>query len=681
MFEAGGLEYCDAISYHPYNFPNPPETNDVKGSIEGNMFRSKELMRQYGGEKPVWITEYGWVTGLSTGLYAQAVPDKAQASFLVRTYLLSMAFDVEKMFWYDFQNDGSDLHDREDNFGLIDCWEKVAVPYGAKQSYVALTALTNKLRGVEFLQEYKKNIDTRAYKFYRAADDREIVVMYNINGAVEVSLEGETGEMDAFDMFGNPVTVTSLSEDPVYLVGSPGQFDPKELETISWHKIKANFVNTSSFFGIGAGYKGIIQTRDGEECYVIGGESGIPSIPCYVDDTYIFGGINNVALTVKYFDEGAGSFHVTYDAADNTANNKTDAVELKNSKKWQTAVFNIENAGFANRLDGADFKIETDPESEIAFGGVEILKLTKGEIERSSAVLSDVMRLENAMIRLGDNPAGFTYVEKDGRVGLYTENTGGSIFIYVDVNDDMIYDGVNSVKVSIEYFDEGEGFFCIAYDSVNSPWEESEAVQLENTLTWKTAVFELDDAKFSNRSNGGDFRIALWAPKMGASEENVCFGGVTVEKAGDKQNSNEKNTELTDMSGHWSEEQVTALVKRGVVSGYSDNTFKPEQTVQAGEFIKTLILALNVSLPEGNRNSPDVYINKAKELGLVLEGEFADYGKDITKGEILKTAARILGSDTTALRLMDTGEEGGFNADSHATRAEAAVIVFRMLEK
>lgn len=56
---------------------------------------------------------------------------------------------------------------------------------------------------------------------------------------------------------------------------------------------------------------------------------------------------------------------------------------------------------------------------------------------------------------------------------------------------------------------------------------------------------------------------------------------------------------FTDLSeDHWSYQYVSDLVSQGVVNGYPDHTFKPQNTVTWGEAFKLILLAVGVEDPE-----------------------------------------------------------------------------------
>ena len=56
-------------------------------------------------------------------------------------------------------------------------------------------------------------------------------------------------------------------------------------------------------------------------------------------------------------------------------------------------------------------------------------------------------------------------------------------------------------------------------------------------------------------------------------------------------------TEFSDMKDHWAKANVENLRSKGIIDGYEDGTFKPENTVTYGEFIKMLVVAVTGENP------------------------------------------------------------------------------------
>jgi len=170
----------------------------------------------------------------------------------------------------------------------------------------------------------------------------------------------------------------------------------------------------------------------------------------------------------------------------------------------------------------------------------------------------------------------------------------------------------------------------------------------------------------------------------------------------------------------WFYKDVMELTRRGLISGYSDNTFKPSAQIRVDEFIKILVSAIDENIKPSQSNYwADSYINKAKELGIVQDGEFTNYTRYITRGEIARmivragtgTSAKEKGisldvpdnyksysylitdystldpdSKDIALKVFVSGiisgfSDGSFGFDKNATRAEACTILMKFLEK
>ena len=73
LYQAGGLNYLDAVSFHPYD-----ELNVGAEILLPILKQANERMREYndGQTKPIWLTELGWTSG--------KVGELNQANYLVR---------------------------------------------------------------------------------------------------------------------------------------------------------------------------------------------------------------------------------------------------------------------------------------------------------------------------------------------------------------------------------------------------------------------------------------------------------------------------------------------------------------------------------------------------------------------------------------------------------------------
>ncbi|WBB61783.1 hypothetical protein O7599_04310 [Streptomyces sp. WMMC500] len=215
LLRLGGAEYLDAVSVHPYRHPNAPE------GIDDEMAALGKAIRDHSGGKdlPVWLTELGWPTpeGGTTRL--------AQADYLVRSQALALGGGVERFYWYDLLNDGTDPHDNEHNFGLLDWPSKgVTTALAPKESYVAQSVTARQLAGRSFAG--KDPVAEPAYS-YRFGTGRDTVrVMWAAPGPRPATLRA-AGPVEVTDAYGRSTTLRpsggvvrlDLDGQPVFVSG------------------------------------------------------------------------------------------------------------------------------------------------------------------------------------------------------------------------------------------------------------------------------------------------------------------------------------------------------------------------------------------------------------------------------------------------------------------------------
>ncbi len=180
----------------------------------------------------------------------------------------------------------------------------------------------------------------------------------------------------------------------------------------------------------------------------------------------------------------------------------------------------------------------------------------------------------------------------------------------------------------------------------------------------------------------------------------------------------EKIKIFTDMGNHWADETVGKLVDLGIIAGYTDDTFKPNNNITRAEFSKTIRTALKLDLVEGN-SFTDTSNHWAKnEIHTVVENSIidkAEYGDkyspntNITRIEMAKMVVRAMGLEDKAgnragektdfgddrdIKSSDKGyvllaskngiingyPDKTFKPNGQATRAEASTMIINMLE-
>lgn len=213
-----GEKYMDIIAIHPYNEFIPESSNPTWGYV-GKFDIAHSKMEEYGyGDLPIWATELGWPLN--------NFPN--QAEYTVRLSLLNEAHKermMDKMFFYDFQNDGVRPDESENNYGMIKAWKGADVPYAAKESYLAMSNYNAILGGAELVSFEERNNGDYVYKFI-SKSGKTVYALWNINGDNNViSIDTDLNEATLYDFYGNAekqrvnqgrVSV-SVSGAPVYL--------------------------------------------------------------------------------------------------------------------------------------------------------------------------------------------------------------------------------------------------------------------------------------------------------------------------------------------------------------------------------------------------------------------------------------------------------------------------------
>lgn len=177
---------------------------------------------------------------------------------------------------------------------------------------------------------------------------------------------------------------------------------------------------------------------------------------------------------------------------------------------------------------------------------------------------------------------------------------------------------------------------------------------------------------------------------------------------------------FSDTAGHWAELSIGRAAEIGLVGGYPDGTFNPDGTLTRAAFVKMIVRALNLpSVVPQTPTFPDTaghwvvtqgFMEAAVQAGLVTTAEFGgrfDPDKAITREEIAVMAARALGekpddweryaiagtdaaeitpwrapyaSAVQYLKIITGFPDGSFRPKETATRAQAAVIVLRVVD-
>jgi polysaccharide biosynthesis protein PslG len=114
---ANGIKgFFDGISIHPYADGADPANLAVTHSFLGGIQTLHAAQLTAGDTTPIWVTEFGWPTGTSTG----ANSEQQQAEFVQKAFALldGLAY-LKAAAVYQLRDMGADPSNPEDNFGLL----------------------------------------------------------------------------------------------------------------------------------------------------------------------------------------------------------------------------------------------------------------------------------------------------------------------------------------------------------------------------------------------------------------------------------------------------------------------------------------------------------------------------------------------------------------------------------
>ena len=173
-----------------------------------------------------------------------------------------------------------------------------------------------------------------------------------------------------------------------------------------------------------------------------------------------------------------------------------------------------------------------------------------------------------------------------------------------------------------------------------------------------------------------------------------------------------------DMADHWAEEATCFMYDEGIVSGYSERNFLPNNQITRAEFLKISLLNLSYTVyPVQSASFTDVnegdwyysYVTFARSKGFVsgyTDGTFHP-NDNITRAEAVTMILQIAGivsydvqgfesdfsdvsmddwfGDAVAaavdMEIVEGYGDGTFRPTSHLTRAEAVVVAQRVWEE
>lgn len=168
---------------------------------------------------------------------------------------------------------------------------------------------------------------------------------------------------------------------------------------------------------------------------------------------------------------------------------------------------------------------------------------------------------------------------------------------------------------------------------------------------------------------------------------------------------------FTDTKGHWAEDSIVLLIKKGLLSGYPDDSFRPDLSITRAEAVK--VLSTQLGLKPQTSDFTDVpashwaagYIGAAEESDLMNGYDDGTFRPDdqLNRAEMAALVARAFKlSGSSAVSFSDvpldswsypyinalivnkivTGyDDGTFRPTQAITRAEFATMIARVLQR
>ena len=115
---------------------------------------------------------------------------------------------------------------------------------------------------------------------------------------------------------------------------------------------------------------------------------------------------------------------------------------------------------------------------------------------------------------------------------------------------------------------------------------------------------------------------------------------------------------FNDLDGHWAKEVIEKMSDKGVLNGFEDGAFKPNESVTREQFAKILVETLKLNQVSGETKYTDVeetrwskkYIDIAKEYIINSKEEKGEYTfyptKPMTREEVVVAVCKSMNLDT-----------------------------------
>ncbi|TDF98654.1 S-layer homology domain-containing protein [Paenibacillus piri] len=205
------------------------------------------------------------------------------------------------------------------------------------------------------------------------------------------------------------------------------------------------------------------------------------------------------------------------------------------------------------------------------------------------------------------------------------------------------------------------------------------------------------------------------ATVSGSVQHFTKFAVLATDKTGTATESAKPQTndvDFADIKGHWAAASVRDLVKLGAINGYPDKTFKPNNNITRAEFVTVIVKAFHLKSEDGKNFAdasshwaksaiataaslgvvngysekafgPDDLITREQMAAIVIRAaqiDSADKNISFSDSETVSDWARTAIAAAAAKGLINGYEDGTVKSKANSTRAEAVTVILRALE-
>ncbi len=226
VYRLGGKDYFDILGSHPYTRPYAPETGFLS-LIKANY----EVMKKYGDNKPIWVTEMGW-NGVEPAMLeycrtrwtdhrAYSCTEEEQNRYLPRAFLLAATVPwVERFYFFHLHQEHpyNEAKEGADGYmGLFTPWINGQIR--PKDAYFAVKTVVGVLKESNYVGSIDMGSRIWALMFER--EDEATAAIWSLDDGLTLTLKDISMITGVTSMVGTPIQIIDnrlgVSGRPIYI--------------------------------------------------------------------------------------------------------------------------------------------------------------------------------------------------------------------------------------------------------------------------------------------------------------------------------------------------------------------------------------------------------------------------------------------------------------------------------